>query len=182
MKVEKMFEKKAGNKLVTIKITVERGVADNVSFADGWNVNLGKKVESSDFFQVFVDGQPFDRGFFIDVFGAPRSNGAVARIGNKMLLTAENYEAVKALYDEAVAEAEADEEYKELTAVKAEEAVEAEKKEATRIIAKFEAGNCLKTAEAAEKYNDLHNEGGEGYTPEVITQQQYLDAKKVLKN
>ena len=30
-------------------------------------------------------------------------------------------------------------------------------------------------------YNNLHNEGGEGYVPEVVTQEQFAAAHKILE-
>lgn len=54
-----------------------------------------------------------------------------------------------------------------------------------KIIAKAEQQNEIPTkAEKAEKlraYNNLHNEGGEGYVPWIVSREEYETAKEELK-
>lgn len=84
-----------------------------------------------------------------------------------------------------------DAEWDAFVALNAARAAEAEAKEdrerieaAEAVIAKAEAQRDIPTAEEAARrirqYNNIYNEGGEGYVPQIITVEQYERAKAVL--
>ena len=78
----------------------------------------------------------------------------------------------------------ATEEVKAYCAEKKEKARKAEIKEAKETIAEAEKQRDIPTAREAEirrkEYNDLYNEGGDGYVTEWITTEEYEQAKAII--
>lgn len=105
----------------------------------------------------------------------------------KFFLKKENADNLKKAIESAKDE-ESPAEYKAKVKSKKAQEKEAEIKDLENLIAKCEdvikANGNLKTKEEAEKwlrnYNNVMNEGGEGFLPRVYTQEEYLSAKKRL--
>ena len=120
------WETKNG-KTATVEITKTRTVRDNISYADGWNVNLGKETVDLleirlrlDGKQVARDSQPphvVTRTAYFSGYDKIRAAGGYARLGDAYI-SEDAYTAVMAAIAEADAEAAGTEEY---AAVKAEE-------------------------------------------------------------
>ena len=182
-KVNKVIEVSKNGKNIKFSITAERGVLDHADHAEGFSGNF--KTYKHEEVAVYVDGKLFEKGRLhdcrnINIPGFKLPMGAVGKIGNKMMLSAEILDMLVSAQSEVIAEAETDEEYAALNAKESAKKAEAQKKEAARIITAYEAGKCLKSYAAAENYNNIMNEGGEGYVPEVITAEMYAAAKKLL--
>ena len=99
---------------VEVKIEVSREVADNVAYADGWNVNLGKEIVNVDSCVVYVGGKKVHSGKPFSVSTLPAAArkqleaiGAVAVMG-QLVLTQEHYTEIMDAIAEATAEAESD--------------------------------------------------------------------------
>ncbi len=184
-KAERSVEINKNGKTIRFEITAERGILDWADKAEGFSGFY--KTYECDEVAVYVDGKLFEKGSFQDyrgvkIQGISLPQGAVAKIGSKMLLSPEMAETIGNLVAEASAEAAADEEYSALKAKNEAKKAEAKAKEAARIVAAFEAGKCLNSYAEAKRHNDIHNEGGDGYVPEVITPEDYQAAKAMVKN
>lgn len=184
-KAERNVEIIKGGKVVKFEISIERGILDWADKAEGFS-GFYKPYEQEEIC-IYVDGKLFEKGSFqdyrgINIQGISLPQGAVAKIGSKMLLSPEMAEVIGNLVAEARAEAETDEEYSALKAKNEAKKAEAKATEAARIVAAYEAGKCLKSHTEAKRYNDIHNEGGDGYVPEVITPEEYQAAKALVEN
>ena len=143
-------------KQAEIRITKTRTVRDNISYADGWNVNLGK--ETVDLLEIIVrvDGkqvasahhQPtiVTRAHYAGSYDKIKAAGGYARLGD-VYISEETYNTAMAAISEVEAEAAGTEEY---AAIKAEELAKEARKEA-KLQAKakeyarlVKSGLCLK--------------------------------------
>lgn len=103
------------------------------------------------------------------------------RIGDSLLPDVEIYNNIKAAINEM------EEEIKEVESIETEE-VNEEIEEAKAVVAQVEKEGIenLMTVEEIKvwrkRYNDLHNEGGEGYIPNKISKEQYNKAIEVIKD
>ena len=175
---------KNGDKQVRFIVSAEYGVIDMADKSEGfsghWELFENTKVS------VYVNGKKFEEKQLEDNRGCPRvkglalPTGVVGRVG-KVMLTEANFELIAAAQAEAIAEAATDAEYAELKAAEVAKKNSRELANAKHLIKKYESGKCLKSYEAATQYNNLYNEGGEGYVPEVITAEMYADAKAALE-
>ena len=114
-------------KQAEVVITKTRTVRDNISYADGWNVNLGKETVERLEIVLTVDGKTVTednykpcvvtRNTHGKSYDKIKAAGAYAQIG-RAYIDAERYQLVIAAIAEADAEAAGTEEY---AAVKAEE-------------------------------------------------------------
>jgi hypothetical protein len=183
-KATRTLEINKAGKNVRFNIVAERGVIDMADRSEGFEGHF--ETFKSDEVAVYVDGKLFDKGELQDYrptmhmpgLGLPM--GASGKIGSKMLLSAEMLDQLLVLVAEARAEAETDEEYSALKAKNEAKKAEAKKAEAARVVAAFEAGKCLKSYAEAKRYNNVHNEGGDGYVPEVITIEMYQAAREAI--
>ncbi len=113
------------------KIEVKREVNDDISYADGWNINLGKKTYEAIMIKVMVDGKQIANSY-----NAPSitNNDKITKMGgyaiinstNMVVLKKEVYENIMAAIAEAMTEANQDEEYKAVKAVEIEKAAREE--------------------------------------------------------
>ncbi|MDR2209369.1 MAG: hypothetical protein LBE22_10425 [Azoarcus sp.] len=101
-----------------ITVTATCTVSDDISYSDGWNINLGRKISRKVVCSVEKDGKNICSGDFCQVVTPDekqRYPAAVGSIADSIYLGAESFEKVKTAYDAAVAEAE-EPEAKELDA------------------------------------------------------------------
>ena len=172
---------KSGDKQVRFVVKAEYGVIDTADKSEGfghWELFEYARVS------VYVNGKKFEEEKLEDnrrcAKGLALPGGAVGRIG-KVMLTEANFEIVAKAHAEAIAEASTDAEYVELKTAKDAKKRNRELAAAKHVVEAYESGRCLKSYEAATEYNNVYNEGGEGYVPEVITAEMYADAKAKLE-
>jgi len=114
------------NTKVTVKLT--RTVSDKTSYADGYNIKLGREVV--EYFDIALRSKT--HGFTKEVFGSrtdyemPRLDssapkGAVGCMGHKVWLSQEVYDIITRLMDEAEVELPKSEEQIAIESAKAEE-------------------------------------------------------------
>ena len=174
----------SNGRTITFNIFVERGVIDMADKSEGFSGHF--KTYEREEVVVFVDGKQFEKGQLQDyrkysnIPGVKLPAGAVGRVG-KVMLTEANFNLIAAAQAEAVADASTDAEYAALKAAEVAKKNNVQIESAKRVVEQYESNKCLKSYEAATQYNNLHNEGGDGYVPEVITAEMYQTAKKVLK-
>lgn len=129
MTINKTLKIESNGRTIEIEIERTKEVQDDIAYADGWNINLGKKTVDSIYIQVYVDGV-----CKTETSSTPQiitdknliAKGAYAKIGNAYL-TEINYNKIMALIAEIEAELEITEEYKE---VESKEIAEEARKEA----------------------------------------------------
>lgn len=186
--------KTLSGKSVEITMTHESIMIDDISYADGYNVPLGRKPYEIGTVVITIEGQKPVSVRLNEYTIAKELSGAslkhnpqfagMYQLPNTMILTSkENAE----LFNQTVAEVLAggkDEEYKAHEAAETAKAVEQEIAWANRIIEKAAKQDRLyDDAEIkimTSNYNDLYNDGGEGYVPTWVSQEQYDKAQRII--
>ena len=192
------WESKSGM-AIEAKITVSKNVNEVVAYADGYNVNLGSEIVETIEIAIYIDGKYHSKSnelpSVIDMTKIPAKfakafAGAYARVTDTVNCD-------KAIYTEIInAVEEAIIEIKAIETTEAEKAVEAieNEEEAKAIeeeiewaekVMKEAAGrtailNRANETEWIRSYNNLHNEGGYGYTPQRVTTEDVTRAKQIL--
>ena len=192
------WESKSGM-AIEAKITVSKNVNEVVAYADGYNVNLGSEIVETIEIAIYIDGKYHSKSnelpSVIDMTKIPAKfakafAGAYARVTDTVNCD-------KAIYTEIInAVEEAINEIKAIETTEAEKAVEAveNEKEAEEAAEEIEwAEKVMKEAagrteilnranetEWIRSYNNLHNEGGYGYTPQRVTTEDVTRAKQIL--
>jgi hypothetical protein len=130
MKVIKTVEwKTRDGRDLKAEIEVIRKMDDNIAYADGWNINLGKKPVELMTINIALDGKYIDttysrptivaEPFFQKDFIAKIKNmGGYAKLSDKVVVNESIYNEIMAAIAEATAEAKQDEEYKAYKAAK----------------------------------------------------------------
>lgn len=169
---------------------------EEVIDADGYKINTGRieKIEQG-YLKLYVDGKVFSKCYYpgdwrlVDTTEMNPVCGLPAgwKInGMKVVFTkVSDKEAYEKFIAEVIAEGTTDEIKAFDEAEKAKE-VSKELKRLDRIIAEAEKemqyGELLKTREDVRKWkqnwNNIHNEGGEGFVPDKISQEEYESALK----
>lgn len=136
MTISKTLKIESNGRTIEIKIERTKEVQDNIAYADGWNVNLGKETVDSIYIQVYVDGKCHSSDYnaphiiteqsYGKSYKDLKSKGVCGRVAN-VYLTEENYNKVMALIAEIEAELETTEEFE---TVKAQEVAKEARKEA----------------------------------------------------
>lgn len=195
MKCLKSVEfKTSRGQTVTIKIEVTKEVIDNIVDADGNLVNLGKKAYENTTFTVYIDGTYKFKTTSLSLVDGNNSDfakrvkaaGGVAFLEN-LVLTEKNYQKVLNALNEANQEV-VNEEYENLVAEevqKENEEIINEAKKIVKLAQKEGIENLLTEADLIiwrENYNNLHNEGVEGYIPYRVSKEAYTRAKTILNN
>ena len=192
------WESKSGM-AIEAKITVSKNVNEVVAYADGHNVALGSEIVETIEIAIYIDGKYHSKSnelpSVIDMTKIPAKfakafAGAYARVTDTVNCD-------KAIYTEIInAVEEAINEIKAIETTEAEKAVEAieNEEEAKAIeeeiewaekVMKEAAGrteilNRANETEWIRSYNNLHNEGGYGYTPQRVTTEDVTRAKQIL--
>jgi hypothetical protein len=173
MKSEIVFKSASGKKLV---FKIER-YTDTITFSTPINPCKSENI-NVDMLTAYVDGKEYEHcnlpGFFktIPVAGQRKVWGLKIAFSNPS--DADRYDAwVDSVMASDVGEIAED------------RAREWEVEEAKAIIAKAESQRDIPSSEEASRrmsdYNRINNEGGEGYVPRIVSQEEYLSAKEVLR-
>ena len=106
-------------------------------------------------------------------------------ICGKLLITAEQKKAIDEFLEQVVAEYETPAELVELERLNNENSKAIKIASAKKVLARAKNEKVYSVEEAAKKaaeYNNLYNEGGEGFVPNYLTFEQIEKAKEVLNN
>jgi len=89
------------------KITVTRDVDDDIAYADGANIDLGKKTYESIDVATYIDGKYINTDNNLELSDDKRliNTDAVAILANKIGIKIDTYTAIKKAIEEAIAEA-----------------------------------------------------------------------------
>lgn len=190
---------------VELVIELTKKVEKDISYSDGWNIDLGNKINEFKEITVNINGKYHDdtrqnpvvvEGFLFrpEYIAKIKASGGYARLTDKVIINEEKYNLVMAAINEATVELEEEfaAENTEVVA-KIEEAkkVEEEKKVATnkewanKVMVEYAARETEILSEIDEEiwrknYNNLNNEGGEGYIPSRATLEDIERAKSIL--
>ena len=181
-------------KTVEITMTHESTMIDDTSYSDGYNINLGRKPHQYGTLAINIDGAKFasiglDKYTKADEVSGytlkqnPQLAGLYRVAQTNLLATKENADLFNRALGEVI-EGGKSEEYKAHEATEAAKTADQEIEWANGIIAKTtEQGRLFSGAEIkimATNYNNLYNEGGEGYVPTWVSQEQYNEAQLIL--
>ena len=184
----------ASGKAVEITMTHESIMTDDISYADGYNINLGRKPREHGNVVITIEGQEpvsVDLNKYTvakELSGAslkhnPQFAGMYQLPATMLLTSKENAALFNATVEEVLAGGKDDEYMAHETA----ENAKAEKQEiawANRIIEKAAKQDRLYTGAEIQimtaNYNDLYNEGGEGYVPTWVSQEQHDKAQSII--
>jgi len=180
MQATRSFEITKNGNNIKFEITATKSVMAKTAYADGYNVDLGNEVFKKTKITVYLNGELYTTGEFVKLSKEYKGAWAMVDGRKRVMVSPENQEKLERLMAEAEAEVET-EETKEIENGEAEKENEIEVEVAKEVVRKFESGKCVKTEKELKEYNDLHNEGGEGYAPELITERKYQAALKTLK-
>ena len=194
------WESKSGM-AIEAKITVSKNVNEVVAYADGHNVNLGSEIVETIEIAIYIDGKYHSKSNelprVIEAGKYPakfvkemKAAGAHARVTDFVNCNEKVYAEIINAVEEAINEIKAietTEAEKAVEAIENEEeakAIEEEIEWAEKVM-KEAAGRIEILSSENEKawrksYNDLLNEGGEGYVPERVTAADVARAKQIL--
>jgi len=175
---------------VEIRYEYRKEVVSRTGNADGYEIDLGKEIKETDKAVVYVNGRKYTDGqpILVDVNIAGIKAGTLL-IGNlrivdeqlkkEIMTMVENARAISTMPEVEALEAKEKEEAQKEIKAKAQSIIE--KAKTTR---RNKDGSLMTQEEALEwrrRYNDVVNEGGDGYVPSVITQEEYDWAMDQLK-
>lgn len=199
MKASKTYQLNEEKK-VTGTITYSCEMVDRVAYADGDNINLGREPYTDLKIEIFVNGNHYATfsefrmlkpGNRLDADKIEKGiYGETNLVDNKKLQLTEEAAKNMARYIEEVKNMaiEKTPEYKEYINAEAKKEKEEAIKDANEIISlgdkEIETHGSLMTMEEIQEwqkeYNDVVNEGGDGYIPRRISREEYEAAKKTL--
>ncbi len=175
---------KNGNEF-KLTASVKRTLVDDTIYMDGYNDVIGKKIREEAMLTAYMDGKKFNSCWNTSFWGIieTRQEGLKRIHGiDGIGFTEETAREIQQFLNDALTNCEETEEVKEF--VKKEKISEANKKidEAKRILDNMNGKKLYETREeakhASKVYNDINNEGGEGYLPHFYT----IDEKKYYEN
>jgi hypothetical protein len=160
-------------------------MVDNVIDADGDKIHVGKKSQTDADLELWVDGKNVDSCWDTDFWKIIDVKPGLKKIwGLPVAMTPEQAEIVEKFLKDIIESGKSEE--VKLTEIAKAEAEKAKRKARAQRIVDAAANYTTPLMTDAEyktwrrNYNNLHNEGGDGYIPERITVEQLEEAKKVL--
>lgn len=163
-------------------------VTNEVLNADGYEIETGKKETYINANLVAkIDGKEVDSCWNTDFWRIIDVKNGIKRIWgiDKIGFTAEKAIEIEAFLKDVIESAKT-EEVKEIEAEEAAKKHSKDVKNATRIIEEAHKQETIPTAREARemerRWNDLYNEGGEGYVPHIVDIDEYNWALSILGN
>lgn len=173
---------------VTLEAEYTEKVQNKIANLDGDLIDTGKReIIATGTLTVYIDGKKFDtcdQPSFWQI--TETGHAGIKKIwGIKQIAFAEARAAeIEKFFAEVIEEGKAAE-AEEIRAEEKEAAVTEEIENAEQIVAAAEAqADIPDRAEARrrmKRWNDIHNEGGEGYVPSIISREEYEQAKQKLE-
>ena len=167
---------------VELRYEYKKEVINRTGYADGYEIDLGKEIKETDKAVVYVNGRKFTDGQPIlvseDIAGI---KAGTLIIGNLRIVDPQLRDEIMAVIEETkvtgttpeAAEMETEQiaMAKDVAKAKAQSIIE--KAKTTRRNSDGSLMNQEQALEWRRRYNDVVNEGGDGYVPSVITQEEY---------
>ena len=191
MKIRMTIVTVSGKELL-LEADVESRLFTEEHDLDGYKVAGSTKLLEDSRYSISKNGKVVVRGDLeYSVFAAReetyRGYTGIGFNGDpqNILISKESFEAIKTAYEEAISKEHSKPEVKEFIEKKEAEEKAWQIAHAKNIVKKAESQESIPTeAELRmiqKEWNDVYNEGGEGYVPQMITKEQYEDALNVLK-
>lgn len=173
---------------VTLEAEYSEHCEDEVLNLDGDKWNTGKRIiRKSGMLTVYLDGKKFDSCWDTNFWQVIETGkpGIKKIWGIKQIaFTAERAEEIAKFLADAI-EAGRDAEAQEIRVAENAAEVAEEIENAEKLIAAAEAQKDIPDRAEAKRrmkrWNDVHNEGGEGYVPHIICREEYEHAKQKLE-
>lgn len=176
-------------KIAVLRAEYSETVRDEIVYADGYEINTGKKkiVQNGDL-AVYVDGKKVGSCWDVNfwrVIDMPGMKGykriwGIDRVG----FTEEVGKEIESFL-KAVVEAGVNPKAQEIREAEAKKKAEYEIARAEEIVKKAEGQTDIPSRKEAERrmkeYNDMVNDGGEGFVPYIVSREEYEDAKETLR-
>lgn len=182
---------------ITLVAEYSEAMEEEISDSDGYKITLSPRPVKRGSLKAYIDGKLVDSCSspeswqLVDIINevAQASGCTKAIYGIKVALTEQNANLYKEWIDKVIEDGTTAE-AREYRAEKARKEIEYEKTSALNYIARaekyMESGQKLMTAEEyrkwARNYNNVANEGGDGYVPELPTKEGYEAAKKYIES
>lgn len=185
-KIEMIITTASGIELL-FKSKIESEVRNDEINMDGFVFEGPIKLFEESFYTIEKDGKVVSRDKLKSVVKYAKKatyQGYTGVAFGNALIAEESFAAIKAAYEAALAEERNKPEVKAY--LEKQESEEREKKlsRAKSIIAAAEKQMQIPTREELkkiqEKWNNIYNEGGEGYVPELVTKEEYDSAIETL--
>lgn len=177
-----------GNK-IELRATCKTYMRETEHSLDGWIVKGKPEPHTKANLELWVDGKKMDSCSNINFWQIIDTRQGVKKVwGLNVGMNDEQALRVEAFLNEVI-ESGKDEEVTAYENAEAEKEnlkkIEQAKKvvEAAKTTRKNEDGTLMTREQARawqKRYNDINNEGGDGYIPSVVTQEQYDRAKRIL--
>lgn len=195
------FKTSKGN-LVTVTYEYKKKLVDHIAYFDGWNIPTNKEISKSENMTLEVAGNKFynchldkiDNTFMDNTYkqNAKKMGMTYAIVsGNKVIgIEDTNINLIHKLITDTQTQGTT-KEVNDFEENKSKKELLKEINEAKEIIKKAEitiknSDGTLMTQEQAKtykkRYNDLYNEGGEGYVPKIITIDMYSWAINIIQS
>jgi uncharacterized protein YbjQ (UPF0145 family) len=173
----------AGGKSITVEIEYSDTLAN-----DTFDGSILSSKHHNDIGSIVISyqGKFITRQYFEDAAPAideAEYNGMTGYVYGSVLVSAEGHKAITDAVEEVIDEGTSPE-LKTIRAAREQARMDEVIEDARRIVAKAETQKDIPTDHVARQrltaYNNLHNEGGDGWLPEIITIEQYEYAKNTL--
>lgn len=171
---------------VTLEARYTEKVIPRVLDADGWKIEAGEEISTDAMLTAYIDGKKhdscWDPGFWrIVESGKPgiKMIWGIKNIG----FTDDRAAEIEAFLNSVIEEGR-DEKAQALRDEKAAKELKELKEHYSKVVAKAEAQHDIPDREEARRrmkvWNDINNEGGEGFVPHIVCREEYETAKAFL--
>jgi len=189
---------------IKVEIEATKSIEKEVSYSDGWNIDLGNKIHESKTISVYVNGRceatTYSNPSIVEgILFTPKyiakvkACGGYAVLADNVIINEEKYNIImdaivtvtnelELAFKNETIKLEVPQTDKEIAS---ENSAKTEIERATSIIAEFKERKTEILSETAENqwkinYNNVNNEGGEGYIPLRVTLEDVEWAKKII--
>lgn len=170
---------------IELRAYCETTMVDDIIDADGYKINVGKKPRTKANLELWVDGKKIDSSWDINFWQIIDGRNGLKKIWGLPIGMTDEQAIIVEKFLKDVIESGKSEEVKAYETAKTEKEKAERKAEAQRIVDEASKYTTPLMTDAEYKawrkqYNDIHNEGGEGYIPDMITVEQLERAKQIL--
>ena len=171
---------------VTLTARYQEKVVPRILDADGWKIEAGEEIQTDAMLTAYIDGKKhdscWDPGFWQVI---KTSKPGVKQIwGIKNIGFTDDCAAEIEAFLSSVIEEGRDEKAQALRDEKAAKELKDLREHYSEVVAKAEAQHDIPDRKEAKRrmkvWNDIHNEGGEGFVPRIVCQEEYDEAKAFL--
>ena len=171
---------------VTLTARYQEKVRPRILDADGWKIEAGDEIHTDAMLIAYIDGKRYDSCWDPNFWRIVESGKPGIKMiwGIKNIGFTEERAAEIEKFLNAVVEEGRDEKAQALRDEKAAKELKDLREHYSEVVAKAEAQHDIPDREEARRrmkvWNDINNEGGEGFVPRIICREEYEAAKEFL--